>query len=218
VFGAALPRVQMYADALASTAIERGILGPAEAARVWDRHLLNCAPVAKLIAPDSSVVDIGSGAGLPGLVIALLRPDVDVTVLDAQARRCTFLTEMVEILDLGNRVMVVQGRAEDGLGGRRSDYVTVRAVAPVERLLPLCAGLLRSNGEILAIKGAGAAGEVTRAADALKRYDARAQICELALPEGAGTTTVVRVVVGRTNVGPKRHGQGRRSAGERKPG
>jgi 16S rRNA (guanine527-N7)-methyltransferase len=209
VFGAAFPQAQRFADALVGTAIDRGLLGPAEADRVWERHLLNCAPVADLITANASVVDVGSGAGLPGLVIALLRPDLAVTLLDAQLRRCTFLTEIVDILDLGNRVTVVHGRAEGGLA-LRHDYAVMRALAPLERLLPLCAPLLRPNGELLAIKGSSAPDEVAAATDMLKRYDARATICQLDLPEGAGTTTVVRVVVGHVQPGTRKGTKERR--------
>jgi 16S rRNA (guanine527-N7)-methyltransferase len=216
VFGAALPVVQRFADALVGPAIERGLLGPAEADRVWERHLLNCAPVSDLIAANASVIDVGSGAGLPGLVVALLRPDLTVTLLDAQLRRCTFLTEMVDLLELGNRVTVVHGRAEDGLTTVRHDYATMRALAPLERLLPLCAPLIRRNGELLAIKGSSAGDEVAAAKSTLKRYDAQATICQLDLPGGGGTTTVVRVVVGQLQPGGTRKGTKERR--ERKPG
>jgi 16S rRNA (guanine527-N7)-methyltransferase len=206
VFGAALPLAQRFADALAGPAIDRGLLGPAEANRVWERHLLNCAPLSGLITANASVVDAGSGAGLPGLVLALLRPDLTITLLDAQVRRCTFLTEMVNELELDNRVSVVHGRAENGLP-RPSDYAVMRALAPLERLLPLCAPLLRPTGELLAIKGSSAAGEVAAARAVLERYDARATIRQLDLPEGGGTTTVVRVVVGRVKPGGTRTAQ-----------
>ena len=202
VFGAALPQAERYALALAGPAIERGLIGPAEASRVWGRHLLNCAPLAGLIAADARVVDVGSGAGLPGLVVALLRPDLEVLLVDAQARRCTFLTEMVDELHLAPRVTVQQARAEELAGTIRADCVAVRALAPLVRLIPLCAPLLRPNGEILAIKGASAAAELAAAEDSVRAYDARAEIRAVALPDGSATTTVVRVEVRR----PQRRG------------
>jgi 16S rRNA (guanine527-N7)-methyltransferase len=195
VFGASLPQAIRYADALVGTAIERGLLGPAEADRIWARHLLNCAPVAQLLAPGATVVDAGSGAGLPGLVIALARPDLHVVLVDAQQRRCQFLIEMVDELQLA-QVRVLHQRAEEGLD-QPADAVTVRALAALERLVPLCAPLVRPGGLVLAIKGGQAGRELAAAATVLADYDARAEICPVALPDGTGTTTVVRVVVDR---------------------
>jgi 16S rRNA (guanine527-N7)-methyltransferase len=172
VFGPALPRILCYAALLAGPGIERGLLGPAEAARLWDRHLLNCAAVAELVPSPASLVDLGSGPGLPGVVLALLLPEVSVTLLEPLARRADFLRECVTELDLPNAT-VLRGRAEDLAGQVGADVVTARAVAPLEKLAGLAIGLARPGGLILAIKGAGAAAELTRARPALRRLGAK---------------------------------------------
>jgi len=172
LFGTALPKIIRYAGLLAGPAIERGLLGPAEAERLWDRHLLNCAAVAELVPSPGSLVDLGSGPGLPGVVLALLLPDVSVTLLEPMARRADFLRECVTELDLANAT-VLRGRAEDLAGQLGADVVTARAVAPLEKLAGLAIGLARPGGLILAIKGAGATAEVARARPALRRLGAK---------------------------------------------
>ena len=185
-----------YAGLLTGPAVERGLVGPAEAARIWDRHLLNCAVVAGLIPVPCSVVDLGSGAGLPGIVLAMLLPDAEVTLLEPMARGATFLTESVSALGLANAV-VLRGRAEDMSGQLAADVVIARAVAPLHKLAGLAAGLARPGGLVLAIKGAGAAGEVGRAQPALRQLAARDVEIVLA---GSGKVdppaTVVRFVTG----------------------
>ena len=171
VFGEALPKIIRYAALLAGPGIDRGLLGPAEAERLWDRHLLNCAAVAELVPPRSSLVDLGSGPGLPGVVLAVMLPGVSVTLLEPMARRADFLRECVAELDLANAT-VLRGRAEDLASQVGADVVTARAVAPLEKLAGLAAGLIRPGGLILAIKGAGAAAEVARARPALRRLGA----------------------------------------------
>ena len=171
LFGQALPKIIRYAALLAGPAIDRGLLGPAEAERLWDRHLLNCAAVAELVPSPSSLVDLGSGPGLPGVVLAVLLPDVSVTLLEPMARRADFLRECVAELDLANAT-VLRGRAEDLAGQIGADVVTARAVAPLEKLAGLAVGLVRPGGLILAIKGAGAEAEVARARPALRRLGA----------------------------------------------
>lgn len=157
-----------YAGLLAGPGAERGIVGPAEAARIWDRHLLNCAAVASLVPTRCLLADLGSGAGLPGIVLALLRPECDVVLVESLARRAAFLDECVTALDLA-RVRVVRGRAEDLAGTIRADIVTARAVAPLSRLAGWAVGLCRPGGSVLAMKGAGAAAEVRRDGPALRR-------------------------------------------------
>jgi 16S rRNA (guanine527-N7)-methyltransferase len=168
MFGEELPRAQRYADLLTGAGVERGIVGPAEAERVWDRHLLNCGAVARLIPASSSVVDLGSGAGLPGIVLALLLPGASVTLLEPMARRVDFLSECVAELGLVNTT-VLRGRAEDLAGHMSVDVVTARAVAPLDRLAGLMLGLMRPGGRALAIKGASAPAELARARPALAR-------------------------------------------------
>ncbi|HVW80062.1 MAG TPA: 16S rRNA (guanine(527)-N(7))-methyltransferase RsmG [Mycobacteriales bacterium] len=157
-FGAAAPRATRYAQLLATVAIERGLIGPREAERIWTRHLFNSAVLGELVAPSASVVDVGSGAGLPGIPLALARPDLRVLLLEPMARRVEFLEECVAELALDN-VSVRRGRAEDRLP-TRADVVVARAVAPLAGLARLAFGLCRPDGVLLALKGAKAAEEV----------------------------------------------------------
>jgi 16S rRNA (guanine527-N7)-methyltransferase len=171
VFGAALPAAVTYARILATRGVERGLLGPREVPRLWDRHLLNCAVVAELIDErHGTLLDIGSGAGLPGLVLAMVLPGTAVTLLEPMERRCRFLTECVTELELAN-VSVLRGRAEDVTV--RADVVTARAVAPLSRLAELAMGVVRPGGMVLAIKGRSAADELKAAEPALRRIGAR---------------------------------------------
>jgi 16S rRNA (guanine527-N7)-methyltransferase len=174
VFGDRLPAATWYAEFLGSQGVLRGVIGPREVDRLWDRHILNCAVIADLIPPDSRVLDVGSGAGLPGLVLALVRPDLEVTLLDAQARRVEFLSECIRTLTLSH-VEVRQGRVEEDVTRRvlgDLDVVTARAVAPLDRLARWCLPVLRSSGHLLAIKGASASDEVARHRKLLGRYGA----------------------------------------------
>ncbi len=172
IFGSRLPLAEQYAQLLIGPGVERGLVGPAEAVRVWDRHLLNCAAVADLIPVPCSLVDLGSGAGLPGIVLAMLLPEAEVTLLDPMARRALFLTECVEALGLPNAA-VRRGRAEDLAGQIAADVVVARAVAPMDRLAGMAAGLAKPGGLVLAIKGAGAADELLRAQPVLRQLGAR---------------------------------------------
>lgn len=161
-----------YAEILVGPGIERGLLGPREAPRIWDRHILNCAVVAEpsvgLVPIGSSVADIGSGAGLPGLVWALVRPDLQVVLIESLLRRATFLTECVHSMELTDRVSVVRDRAESVAGNAnaarpgRMDVVTARAVAPLGTLAAWGTPLLAPGGLLLALKGESAAEEVRR--------------------------------------------------------
>jgi 16S rRNA (guanine527-N7)-methyltransferase len=175
VFGSAVDTAIEYARLLATEGTVRGLIGPREVPRLWERHLLNSAAIASLVPAGARVVDVGSGAGLPGIPLALVRPDLTVALLEPLARRVAFLTECVDRLGLA-RVTVVRGRAEEGpvrreLGG--ADVVTARAVAPVDKLAGWCLPLLRPGGQLLAMKGStaaeelAAAGELPGAADAL---------------------------------------------------
>jgi 16S rRNA (guanine527-N7)-methyltransferase len=175
-FGAALPLARRYADLLAGPGVERGLLGPREVPRLWERHLVNCAGLADIaeaviaaapVPVRPVVVDLGSGAGLPGVVLALLRPRWEVVLLEPLLRRSTFLTEVVEALELTS-ASVVRARAEDYARtvGPAADLVVARAVAPLDRLVRWALPLTRGGGSLLALKGATAAEElqVARAA------------------------------------------------------
>ena len=149
-------KILRYAEILATWGIERGLIGPKEADRIWERHIANCIPVTTLIPQNATVIDIGSGAGLPGIVIALARPDLAVTLLEPLNRRFDFLNEVVAQLELP--ITVIQGRAQTVTG--RYQVVTARAVAPLPKLLPLIWHLVAPGGTLLAIKGENAAAEV----------------------------------------------------------
>jgi 16S rRNA (guanine527-N7)-methyltransferase len=191
VFGPALPAAVTFAGLLATRGVERGLLGPREVPRLWDRHLLNCAVVAELIEPRrGTLLDLGSGAGLPGLVLAMLLPETAVTLLEPMERRCRFLTEAVTELGLAN-VSVLRGRAEDVT--LRTDVVTARAVAPLPRLAELAIGLVRPGGMVLAIKGRTAQEELTAARPVLRRIGARdAEVVQAGHGKVVPATTVVR--------------------------
>lgn len=168
VFSHALPRAEEYAELLATEATVRGLIGPREVPRLWERHLLNCAVVTDLMPEGSTVADIGSGAGLPGIVLALRRPDLLVTLIEPLLRRTTFLDLVVETMELPN-VVVRRGRAEELQGEAVFDVVTSRAVAPMERLAGWSLPLVRNGGLFLAMKGSSAAEELAESADAVRR-------------------------------------------------
>ncbi|MFC4054570.1 16S rRNA (guanine(527)-N(7))-methyltransferase RsmG [Actinomadura syzygii] len=216
VFGDALPVAERYAAFLGTAGVERGLIGPREVDRLWERHLINCAVVSAAVPPDARVVDIGSGAGLPGIVLAIVRPDLRITLLEPLLRRTTFLTECVEMLDLGN-VEVLRARAEEVAGRLSMDVATARAVAPLERLAKWALPLLRPGGELLALKGERAAAELDEAGPVLKQHGVRGT--EL-LQVGRGMvdppTTLVRVIAGGGEDGGRRRRAPRRAKGSRK--
>jgi 16S rRNA (guanine527-N7)-methyltransferase len=166
-----LPLAERYAGWLAGAGVERGLIGPREVPRLWERHLLNCAVLGEVLPASAKVIDVGSGAGLPGLVLALARPDLRITLLEPLERRVTFLNEVVGDLGLDGQVGVTRGRAEDRgvrheLGG--ADWVTARAVAPLDRLVRWSLPLLAPGGRLLALKGARAADEVAASRSVLR--------------------------------------------------
>jgi 16S rRNA (guanine527-N7)-methyltransferase len=196
VFGPALMTATRFAELLATDGVTRGLIGPRETSRLWDRHLLNCAVVADLVPDDGELVDIGSGAGLPGVVLAMLKPRVRVILLEPMLRRSVFLDECVGKLGLANAT-VVRGRAEEMAGVMWADIATARAVAPLDRLVGWAAGVLRPGGQILAIKGESAAEELAAARPVLSRLGAQsAEVLRVGHGRVVSATTVVRVVVG----------------------
>lgn len=191
VFGDSLPTAVRYAALLAGPGIERGVLGPDEANRIWDRHLLNCAAIAGLVPSKCTLVDVGSGAGLPGIVLAMLRPAARVTLMEPLARRVAFLEECVSDLGLEN-ARVVRGRAEEFAGQLVADVVTARAVAPLDRLAGLSVGLLRAGGKMIAIKGTSAEAELAKARPALGRIGITdARVAHVGSADGGANATVV---------------------------
>jgi len=216
VFGEALPVAERYAAFLADAGVERGLIGPREVDRLWERHLINCAVVAEVIPADARVVDVGSGAGLPGIVLAIVRPDLRITLLEPLLRRTTFLNECVDMLNLPN-VDVHRARAEDVADEYSVDVVTARAVAPLERLAAWALPLLRPGGELLALKGERAATELDEAAPVLERFGARtAELLQVGQGMVDPPTTLVRVVAGRGGVVGRRQRAPRRAQRSRK--
>lgn len=195
VFGDRLPLARAYADHLVSSGVEHGLIGPREAPRIWDRHILNCAVVAELLPDDARLVDVGSGAGFPGIPLALARPDLGVVLVEPLARRVEWLRMVVE--DLGLPIEVERGRAEESVVRRRwegADVVTARAVAPLERLARWCLPLLRPGGEMVALKGASAPQEIERDAAAVARLGGgqpRVEHCGTGIVDPPTTVVVV---------------------------
>jgi 16S rRNA (guanine527-N7)-methyltransferase len=154
-------RIKSYADLLAGAGIERGLIGPREAERIWERHIFNCLPVIQLLKEGSTVFDVGSGAGLPGIVIALARPDLHVTLIEPLERRVEFLNEAVT----GLNIEVIRGQAQDHRA--TAHYVTARAVAPLEKLKKMTWHLLKTGGSLMAIKGKSAEEEMKTVAKSI---------------------------------------------------
>jgi 16S rRNA (guanine527-N7)-methyltransferase len=191
-----LPLAERYVALLATVGVERGLIGPREAPRLWDRHVLNCLAIAPAVPRAATVADLGSGAGLPGLVLAIGRPDLAVTLVEPLLRRTTFLAEAIDELGL-DQVRVVRGRAEELHGRERFDVVTARALAPLGRLLDWGMPLVAAAGVLLAMKGGSAADEVEAAGQTLRAHGCAApEILRLTGPDGKSTATVVRVAHG----------------------
>ncbi len=201
--------VQRYVELLGSTGVAHGLIGPREVPRLWDRHVLNCAAVLELVPTDVRILDVGSGAGLPGLVLALARPQQTVVLLEPLERRVAWLDGVVHELGLDN-VEVVRGRAEDL--GDRFGVVTSRAVAPIERLAGWCAPLVDQGGAMLAIKGRSAQQEVAEHAALLVRlFGVAPQVLTVGGDVLATPTTVVSARRTRpSSPAPRRRPRGRR--------
>jgi 16S rRNA (guanine527-N7)-methyltransferase len=213
LFGDRLPLTRRFAEHLTTSGVERGLIGPREAPRVWERHVLNCAVVAELIPDGARVVDVGSGAGLPGIPLALARPDLRIVLVEPLARRVDWLREV--IADLGVAIEVERGRAEENVVRRRwegADVVTARAVAPLGRLAEWCLPLLRPGGEMLALKGASAAEEIERdraAVRALGGSPPRIERCGVGIIDPPSTVVVIE-----RKRGPDRRGRSGRRRGQ----
>jgi len=174
-----------------------GLIGPLEPPRLWTRHLLNSAVLAPLITPGARVADIGTGGGMPGLVLAIVRPDAHFSLVEPMERRCAWLNEQVERLGLEN-VEVKRGRAEEYHGAFEVDQLTARAVTALRKLVPITAPLLRDGGELLLLKGSSVAGEIEAAEKQLRKF----KVSDVSVEElGAGlldeTTRVFRATVRR---------------------
>ena len=192
IFGDRQDLAVAYHESLATDATTRGFIGPREKPRLWDRHIYNCAVIGEAIPEGARVIDIGSGAGLPGIPLAIARPDLQVTLLEPLLKRSNYLAEITEKLGLDN-VTVIRDRAENLGKDAKFDVVTSRAVAPLAKLarwsLPLC----KPGGMMLAMKGASASEEIERDKSAIKRAQGeRAEIITVGA-ELEGSTTLIRV-------------------------
>jgi 16S rRNA (guanine527-N7)-methyltransferase len=186
--GSSLPLAQRYVDLLLTDGVQRGVIGPSERERVWDRHLANCLALAPLLPADARVVDVGSGAGLPGIPLALYRPDLEIELLEPMQRRVDFLVECLAALGL-DRVSVHRGRAPEDLTADRDTVVVARAVAKLPKLITATRPVLVAGGVVLALKGHSAQAEIDTVRD--EKLPVR---LELLSPSFAGLpATVVRV-------------------------
>jgi 16S rRNA (guanine527-N7)-methyltransferase len=208
VFGDGLTAAVQFAELLAAVGVERGLIGPREVDRLWDRHILNSAVVADAIPSGARVVDLGSGAGLPGVPLAIARPDLRITLLEPMARRVVWLTEVVDTLSLS--ASVVRGRAEEPaikqqLAG--ADVVIARAVAPLARLWAWSSPLLRQGGQLVALKGESADEEVARDGSAVTRAGGSLPVVERC---GVDVLAVPTTIVVVTRLGANRANSGRK--------
>jgi 16S rRNA (guanine527-N7)-methyltransferase len=199
VFGNRFADAVRYAELLAEAGVQRGLIGPREVPRLWERHLLNCAVLSEVVPEGVTVCDVGSGAGLPGIPLALVREDLKITLLEPLLRRTNFLTEVVELLGL-DHVTVIRGRAEEVMGKLPPVHVvTARAVAPLDRLAAWGIPLLRPYGEMLALKGDTAEEELKSSAAALSKLGAvRTSVLQVGEGVVDPLSTVVRVEVGES--------------------
>lgn len=209
IFGDRLALARQFAELLATEATVRGLIGPRESGRLWDRHLLNCAVVTELLPAGARVVDVGSGAGLPGIAMAIRRRDLRVDLVEPMQRRVDFLAEAVQGLRLGDTVRIIRGRAEQAVTGSEvggAAWVVSRAVASMERLVRLCLPLLTRGGRLLALKGSSAVAEVNAHRSAIEALGGR-ELAVLHCGEGVLVRPTVVVVVRRHLTARQERGQ-----------
>ncbi len=190
-FGERFEAVEAFDALLREHGVEQGLIGPNEVGRLWERHLLNSAAVVPFL-PDGPMADVGSGAGLPGLVVAAMEPERDIVLIEPMERRVAWLEEAVSRLGL-ERVRVIRARAEEAQGRVQVVSVIARAVAPISRLVPWCASLLSENGVMLLLKGRAAQAEVGAAENVLKREGFYAEVIEAMTLSGLEPARVVRL-------------------------
>ena len=215
VFKERLSLAGRYAELLGTEGVVRGLIGPRETPRLWERHLVNCGVMSEIIPFGASVVDVGSGAGLPGIVLAVARPDLGITLVEPLARRTSFLEEAVSALGLDGNVTVVRGRAEE-VDLPEADIVTARAVAALDKLAGWCLPLARTGGRLLALKGASAAEEIVSHAPAVADLgggEPVVRLCGVGLIDPPATVVDIvkerHVVPGRARASKARRAGGR---------
>ncbi|MBT1018115.1 16S rRNA (guanine(527)-N(7))-methyltransferase RsmG [Canibacter sp. lx-72] len=164
-----LGKLRLFADALVAQGTELGLIGPFELPRLWTRHIVNSGLLAPLLRPQASVVDIGTGGGFPGIVLAIMRPDVTIKMIEPMERRCTWLHGQIANLELSN-AQVMRGRAEEYHGAVEVDQVTARAVTALRKLIPITAPLLKPGGEMLFLKGESVEAEIEAALKVIRKY------------------------------------------------
>jgi 16S rRNA (guanine527-N7)-methyltransferase len=192
-FGAAYPLVAQFASMLHDQGELRGLIGPREVSRIWERHILNSAAVVQFLPEQGTIADIGSGAGLPGIVIAAMRPEAQVLLIEPMERRCAWLSEVITELGLSN-VEVKRGRAEEYHGAFQCDAVTSRAVAALEKLARMSLPLVERGGEMVVLKGRNVAQEIEPARKVLRKYKTEEpEILEAVSVAGVEATTVLRI-------------------------
>lgn len=195
IFGDRLALAERYVEHLATSGTERGLIGPREIPRLWGRHVLNCAVIESEIAQGSHVADVGSGAGLPGLCLAIARPDLELTLIEPLERRVIWLQEVVDDLGLDN-VTIMRTRAEQAVGMVKADVVTARAVSALSNLAGLTIPLLDGEGEVVAIKGRSAADEIEKATKVIRKLGGvQTSVVTVGQDLLEEPTTVVRIVV-----------------------
>ena len=183
--------IRQYVDILVSRGVDWGLIGPREIGRLWERHILNSIALESLIPEGCRVADVGSGAGLPGIPLAILRPDLEMTLIEPMLRRSNFLTEAIDELGLDDRVTVVRGRAEDA--DLHVDVVVSRAVAKLATLINWTADLIVESGSLLALKGQSADDEVVKAKKELSKRRLSAEVLLIRADPAADVTRAVRV-------------------------
>ncbi len=183
--------IRQYVDILVSRGVDWGLIGPREIGRLWERHILNSIALESLIPEGCRVADVGSGAGLPGIPLAILRPDLEMTLIEPMLRRSNFLTEALDELGLDDRVTVVRGRAEDA--DLHVDVVVSRAVAKLATLINWTADLIVESGSLLALKGQSADDEVVKAKKELSKRRLSAEVLLIRADPAADVTRAVRV-------------------------
>lgn len=191
--GQSYDTLMRFHDRLRDEGEVRGLIGPREVSRLWERHILNSAAVVPYLASASSVADVGSGAGLPGIVVATLRPEADVHLIEPMERRTAWLTEIADDLGLAN-VHVKRGRVEEYHGALEVDVVTSRAVAALAKLARISLPLVRRGGEMIVLKGRNVAQEIGPARTVLRSFDAsEPEILEGSTVRGVESTTILRI-------------------------